>query len=386
VGILNAMRLNTAPVVDNYVPTVTAAVLPYTPPSYGSIPVPFDSNGFITVTREQAMSVPAVARARNVLAGTLGTIPLEEYNSQGQEIKKRQVIDQPDPAVPRAVTLTWLAEDLLLYGVGYLQVMDVSPLDGRPFRMRRINPTRISYNLSIDRSIIESYNIDGNQLPNDGLGSLIVFQGWDEGVLSRAGRTIQTAIELESAAYRMAAEPVPQMVLNNEGMNLDGDSVAKLLASFRQARRDRSTAYTEGPIKLQTLGFDSAQMQLVEARQYAANEIARLMGIPAWYLNAESANFTYSNVSSERRTLVDFGLRPLLGCIEDRLSMDDVTPRGQYVKFDLDDFLRGNPAEQTDIAIKLTQAGIITVDEAREMVDYAPSTAIAPSGGSDESA
>jgi len=386
VGILNAMRLSTAQVIDKYVPTVTAAVLPYTPPSYGSYGMPFDNLGSVYVTRESAMSVPAVARARNILAGTIGTIPLCEYNSQDQEIPRRKVIDQPDPAVPRAVTLTWLAEDLLFYGVGYLQVMDVSPADGRPYKMRRINPTRVSYNLATDRSIIESYNIDGTKLPNDGLGSLIVFQGWDEGVLSRAGRTIQTAIELEAAAYRMASEPVPQMVLNNEGMNLDGDSVAKLLASFKQARRDRSTAYTEGPIKLQTLGFDSAQMQLVEARSHAASEVARLMGIPAWYLNAESASSTYSNVSAERRSLVDFGLRPVITCIEDRLSMDDVTPRGQYVKFDLDDFLRGNPADQADIAIKLTQAGIITVDEARDMVDYAPSTAIAPSGGSNESA
>ena len=380
------MRLNTGQVVDTYVPTVTAAVLPYTPPLYGSLMAPFDSVGSVYVTREQAMSVPAVARARNILCGTVGTLPLNEYNSQDQKITTRKVIDQPDPAVPRSVTITWLAEDLLFYGVGYLQVMDVSPQDGRPYKLRRINPNRVSYNLSTDRSLIESYNLDTNKLPNDGLGSLIVFQGWDEGVLKRAGRTIQTAIELEAAAYRMASEPVPQMVLNNEGMNLDGDSVAKLLASFKQARRDRSTAYTEGPIKLQTLGFDSAQMQLVEARSHAASEIARLMGIPAWYLNAESASSTYSNVSAERRSLLDFGARMIISSIEDRLSMDDVTPRGQYVEFDLDDFLRGNPGEQSDIAIKLVTAGIITVDEAREMVDYAPSTAITPPGGTNGSA
>jgi HK97 family phage portal protein len=377
------MRLNTAEVVNKYVPTVTAAVLPYTPPLYGSILSPFDSVGGVYVTREQAMSVPAVARARNILCGTVGTLPLKEYNSQEQEITARKVIDQPDPAVPRSVTLTWLAEDLLFYGVGYLQVMDVSPQDGRPYKLRRINPNRVSYNLSTDRSLIESYNLDTNKLPNDGLGSLIVFQGWDEGVLKRAGRTIQTAIELEAAAYRMASEPVPQMVLNNEGMNLDGDSVAKLLASFKQARRDRSTAYTEGPIKIQTLGFDSAQMQLVEARSHAASEVARLMGIPAWYLNAESASSTYSNVSAERRSLLDFGARQIYMAIEARLSMDDVTPRGQYVKFDVDDFLRGNPAEQSDIAIKLVGAGIITIDEARDMVDYAPST---PMGGTPNAA
>jgi HK97 family phage portal protein len=118
--------------------------------------------------------------------------------------------------------------------------------------------------------------------------------------------------------------------------------------------------------------MDSAQMQLVEARQHLSSEIARLMGIPAWYLNAENASATYSNVNSERRALVDFGLRNYLTIIEDRLSMDDVTPRNQIVRFDLDDFLRGNAAERVEMSIKLYDSGIITRDEAREFIDISP--------------
>lgn len=363
--------------------TVKAQVYPYTPTGFGTVVLPYEASGFTYVTREQAMSVPAVARARNIIAGTIGSLPLEEYNSQDIEITTRKVIDQPDPAVPRTVTITWLVDDLMFNGVGYLQILDVSPADGRPYKMRRINPTRVTYNLTQDRTLIDSYNLDGQLLPNDGVGSLIVFQGLDEGILQRAGRTLKTAIELESAAYRMASEPVPQMVLNNEGMNLDADSVANLLSAFKTARRDRSTAYTEGPIKLQTLGFDSAQMQLTEGRAHSNGEIARLMGIPADYVGAEQHSMTYSNQLDKRRELVDFGLRPYLSVIEARLSMDDVTPRGQYVCFDMDDFLRGNPAEQSDIAIKLLTAGIITVDEARDLVDLAPSTPIGgmPNGG-----
>jgi phage portal protein BeeE len=96
------------------------------------------------------------------------------------------------------------------------------------------------------------------------------------------------------------------------------------------------------------------------------------MGIPAWYLNAENASATYSNVASERRSLVDFGLRNYLTIIEDRLSMDDVTPRNQIVRFDLDDFLRGNAAERVEMSIKLYDSGIITRDEAREFIDISP--------------
>jgi HK97 family phage portal protein len=97
------------------------------------------------------------------------------------------------------------------------------------------------------------------------------------------------------------------------------------------------------------------------------------MGIPEWYLGANAGgSMTYSNVTSERRALLDFSLRPIISSIEDRLSMDDVTVRGQYVSFDLDDFLRGNPLERAEIYSKLIPLGVMTVDEVRrdeEMVD-----------------
>jgi HK97 family phage portal protein len=325
------------------------------------------------VTREQAMTVPAIARSRNILAGSIGTIPMESYNRlTGARINNRTLIVQPDPALPRVNTITWLVDDLIFYGRGYLQVLDVSPEDGRPFRARRIDPRRVQATIDSSGTLITGYQVDSKNVPSSGLNSLIVFNAIDEGVLARGGMTISSAIALEQAAYNMASEPVPQMVLMNEGMNLPSDQVSAVMDTFRRARRERSTAYIEGPIKLEVVGMDSAQMQLVEARQHLSSEIARLMGIPAWYLNAESSSATYSNVVSERRSLVDFGLRNYLTVIEDRLSMDDVTPRNQIVRFDLDDFLRGNAAERVEMSIKLYDSGIITRDEAREFVDISP--------------
>jgi HK97 family phage portal protein len=324
-------------------------------------------------TREQAMTVPAIARSRNILAGSIGTIPMESYNKlTGAHVNNRTLIIQPDPALPRVNTITWLVDDLIFYGVGYLQVLDVSPEDGRPFRARRIDPRRVQATIDSSGTLITGYQVDSKNVPSSGLSSLIVFNAIDEGVLARGGMTISSAIALEQAAYNMASEPVPQMVLLNEGMNLPSDQVSAVMDTFRRARRERSTAYIEGPIKLEVVGMDSAQMQLVEARQHLSSEIARLMGIPAWYLNAENASATYSNVASERRSLVDFGLRNYLTVIEDRLSMDDVTPRNQIVRFDLDDFLRGNAAERVEMSIKLYDSGIITRDEAREFIDISP--------------
>jgi HK97 family phage portal protein len=368
VGLLNAFRL--APTIDAPKIDVTAASGAYFPVSLQTV----GQNASPSyVDRNQAMTVPAVARARNIIAGTISTLPMKSYiDSSGIEIEGRTLVEQPDPALPRQITMAWTIDDLIFYGVAYWEVLSLSPVDGRPDRARRIDPTRVTYFTDPMSQTITGYSVDGKQRPLSGTSSLIVFWSFEEGVLSRASRTIRAAIELEAAALRMAQEPVPQMILKNEGMNLPEQQKEALLSAFRTARANRSTAYVEGAITLDVVGFDAAQLQLVEARQHVATEISRVMGIPAWYLNAESASATYSNVSSERRSLLDFSLRNFLHIVESRLSMDDLTPRGQQVEYELDDYLRGNSAERVDIITKLLTAGVITVDEARAMEDLAP--------------
>jgi HK97 family phage portal protein len=200
-----------------------------------------------------------------------------------------------------------------------------------------------------------------------------MFNGIDEGLLARAGRTIKTAIDLEKAAQRMANEPAPSMVLKNSGVDLPENQVTSLLNNWKSARQNRATAYLGGNINVEAFGFDAMQMQLVEARRHLSTEIARAVGIPAWYLNAEYASETYSNVQQERRTLIDFSLRPILHAIEERLSMDDITPRNQEVRFDLDDYMRGNPMDMADYVEKLLNLQLIDIPQAQEMLEILPS-------------
>jgi len=328
----------------------------------------------IRVSRSDAMQVPAVARARNIICGTIGTLGLNAYNDVTYaKVEGRSLLKQPDPALPLAVTMTWIIEDLLFQGQAFMVVLAVSPEDGRPTQARRVDPMRVTFTTDTQTDeIINGFYLDGYLTPVTGVGSLIMFSGIDEGILNRGGRTITTALELEKAVARMAAEPNPTMVIKNTGVDLPAEQVSSLLASWAAARQKRSTAYLSGPLDVTTFGYDAQQMELSQSRLNTAAEIARMCNIPAWYLNAESASATYSNVSQERRSLVDFSLRPYMSCVEERLSMNDLTPRGQTVRFDLDDYLRGNPLEQIEVLTKMLEAGLINVDEAREEMDLAP--------------
>jgi HK97 family phage portal protein len=167
-----------------------------------------------------------------------------------------------------------------------------------------------------------------------------------------------------------AREPVPTMVLKSNGTALPADRIAKLLESWGQSRRNRSTAFLNADVELQTLGFDPEKLQLNQARSYVSTELARVTGIPAYYVDAESgSSMTYTNATLARQSLLDFSLRPIMTAIEERLSMtgmaNDFVPASQEVKFDLDDYLRGSAKERADVYKILYDIGALTSDEIR---------------------
>jgi HK97 family phage portal protein len=324
-------------------------------------------NGATTVTRQVAMSVPAVARSRNIICGTIGSLPIEQYNKlTGAHIEPQRVINQPDPRVSGFVVYNWLAEDIWLNGIGYGLVMERFQEDGRIRAWTRIAPHRITPQYNKTTTEVIGYLLDGFQIS---ASEIIRFDGFDEGFLNRAGRTVRAAVELEKAAENYAKEPVPSMVLKSNGTNLPAERVNKLLEAWRNARATRSTAFLNADIEMTQVGFDPKSLQMNEARQYVALEIARAAGIPAYFISAEQTSMTYSNSISERRSLVDFSLRPILSAIEKRLSLSDFIPSTTEVRFDLDDFLRGNPLERAQVYQILNQIGAMSVEQIQQEED-----------------
>ena len=331
--------------------------------------------GSTNTTRQLAMSVPSVARARNIICGTIGSLPLTTFNRiTGQYVDPHRVINQPDPRVAGFVIYNWLAEDIWLYGAGYGQVLDMyAATDGGRVRAwTRISPDRVTVDTDFRNTEITGYKVDGQAVPLSGVGSLIRFDGPDEGFLHRAGKTVAAAVYLENAAVNYAKEPAPSMVIKSNGTNLTAERISSLLNAWKTARQTRSTAFLNADVNLEQFGFDPKSLQLSEARQYVALELARACGIPAYFLSAESTSMTYSNAVSERRSLVDFSLRPILKAIEERLSLPDFVPNPVMVRFDLDDFLRGNALERAQVYEILNRIGAMSIEQIQREEDLIP--------------
>lgn len=343
----------------------TAALQPFTVQE----PPLFNSFGGVTIGRTEAMSVPAVARGRNIITGTIASIPLELRGRDMSKLPTPRFLEQPDPNTPTAVMMAYTAEDLLFFGRAFWQITEMDEATNRPRSAIWIEQSRVIEKLDPSGYKVMGYQLDNADVPPRGVGSLIAFSGLDEGVLNRGGRTIRTAAALERAVERYAKEPIPHVVLKST-QALSDERVDALLGTWRKVRNERATAFINDNVDFQTVGFNSAELQMNEARQYLVSEIARLMNIPDWYLGAAAGGaMVYANVTDERKTLVDFSLRPIMVTIEQRLSLDDITLRGMRVRFNLDDFLRGNAKDRAEIYTKLIPLGVLTVEEARNLED-----------------
>lgn len=330
---------------------------------------------FTAVGREDAMSVPSVARCRNLLAGTIGSFPLELYKkSTGEKLGKPIWLDQPASNQPRSVTIAWTVDSLVFYGVAYWRVTETYFDDGRPARFEWIAPGRVSFDSDPVTQFITQYYIDGKAVPMSGAGSLITFQGLDEGVLLRGARTLRSAIDLETAARVATATPMPTGVLKNTGADLSQEEVQGILAAWKAAREKRSTAYLTSTLEYQPTSFSPRDMMFTDALQQMCTQVARMMNVPAYYISADqNTSMTYANVQDERRQFVSLSLAPYVHAIEDRLSMDDITARGNIVKFDVEDaFLAVDALERLEVIEKMLTLGLISVEQAMEMENLTP--------------
>jgi HK97 family phage portal protein len=334
-------------------------------------------NGFNygPMDRTLAMQVPAVARCRNLIAGVISYLPLELYSkSSGEELGSPVWLEQPDIRQPRSVTLSATVDSLIFYGVAYWRVTEVYADDLRPSRFEWIANTRVNAQLNPKGTEVMYYTVDGSKVPMSGPGSLITFQGLIQGVLQTAGRTIQSALDVERAAAVAAQTPMATGYLKNTGADLPEDHVQGLLATWKASRASRSTAYLTSTLSYESVGFSPKDMMYNEASQYLATQIARAMNVPAIYISADmNGSYTYQNTVDNRKEFVSYSLQPFICAIEDRLSMDDITARGNVVKFNVEEsFLRADTMKRLEAIEKMLALGLIDVEQAKEMEDMSP--------------
>lgn len=341
------------------------------------------------ISRE-AETIPGVRKAMHVIVGTLSTLKLSAWKGKVKlPPESFPWLAQPDRDRTSQTLLGYTVRDLIWHDrcvwrdLGANQYQRVSPDRVAPIPPPTEDPDAVP----------AAWLLNGTRVPAD---RLVVFDGAGLGGIRRFGAPLlDMYLRLMEAAARNADDPVPLGVLKNTGSEeLADEDIDRLLDRWEAARLARTVGYAGRFLDYETPGYSPRDLQLVEITEAVTKDVARLFGLPGYYLGVDDgSSTTYANVVDRRRDLLE-SLNPWSSVITQTLSMSAVryflgpngvtstwvgrfTPYGTDVRFDTSDFERDS--FQTRIAV-LAQAIAATgtdtdgttrplmyVDEARDL-------------------
>lgn len=334
----------------------------------------------LPMSRADAMAIPAAARGRGVICSTLARTTMRAYpDTRSARPGQRPAplpfqppwLERNDGAMSFWHMKNMIGDDLVWYGWSCLSRQNGA--DGYPLRLDHLPMGSWTFDeqrrVKVDRG-------DGNGFQHVPSNSVVLIPGPHEGLLTYAQSTLQHGRDLQRAADRAAKHPSAHIVLEQtEGTPLPAEddpadpkkmSIRKLTGMWARARLGLTggVAYTPPNIKARELGSFAAHLQ-AEGRNVNAVDIARMLMLPADLIDATTeGSFTYTNSRDNDRRGVDYGTGYYMGAISARLSMGDVTPGGQRVAFDVEEWLDGTvPGQDTQPP---TQLAPVTPLPARE--------------------
>jgi hypothetical protein len=304
------------------------------------------SSSTAKVSRDFALSVPAVKRGRDLICATLGTLRLQQRDSP-RRVVPSELLEQPEPDIARMVTMTQTVEDMLFEEQAWWRITAFGP-DGYPSKIRRLDPR--SVNIAQNGRVYVSSAGQAQGMAQEWVddAELIRIDSPNPGLLLHGARAIRAAHALERAASRYANDPLPLGYFTPTSDVDPGDDseIEEILDDFEDSMHRRTWAYVGAGLEAKPLQWSPEQLQLGGSRDYAVLEIARLMGIDPEELGVSTTSRTYANAEQRRLDLIDFTLAAYVVAIEDRLSMPDVTQPGRYVRAEYGGFLRSDTASR----------------------------------------
>jgi hypothetical protein len=327
------------------------------------------------ISRSDALSVPAVLKARNMIAGIASTFPIYVYDRDFNLDERNTVVHDMHPVITDSFIYAATIEDLLFESRSYWRVTRFG-FDGFPVEAMHVDVRAVSQHsllgmpseaLSPDLQFSprDPVYIDGMPVPRR---EIIQFVSPNPSLLVHGARAIRQALLLDKAAEIAANEPVPLGYFTDaeDADVLDDTEITDLLNQWRTARAQHAWAYVPNSLKANTLSWSPEQLQLADARQHAVLEIARATGLDPLDMGVDTtSSHTYQNVEQRRFDLVDIVHSPFLTAIEQRLSKNDVLPRGIHARFDVSGFLRADTKTRYEAYETGITAGVLTEAEAR---------------------
>lgn len=182
---------------------------------------------------------------------------------------------------------------------------------------------------------------------------------------------LATQERMALSQYGNAGNPkiaiIHPMKLSPEAMQrIERDYVSRHSGSENAGR---PLVMAEG-VKIERISSTIDDTGLESARKYSIADVCRIYGVPASYLS-ESVGAAYGNMEWLSRMYVDSCLRQWMSAVEGEV-LRKTAQSGSSMYWDTDDLIRPGMAEQMASLRTAVEAGVMTRNEARDVLQLDP--------------
>ena len=343
--------------------------IPFVYPSYGFYnPL----QGPVTVNTLTTLGIPAAYRCVQLISDSIASLPLKAYRHNTEIEPTPAILAQPDRTMTRHEMIASTLLSMLIHGNAFWLLGDRDAL-GYP---------RQAVLLATDAVTVQPigaevfYKVAGQTYTSE---DILHFRGLSTAgspvgmsVIEHHRRTLGISIAGEDCAsevYNAGGLPVGVLEADQEMSKAEAEQVKNQFIAANGGR-NRTPAILAGGLKFKPLSFNPKDLELIDARQYSAQQICTIFGVPAFLAGVASPqSMTYSNVNQDSIHFARYTLRPWISRME--ASLSTLLPRGQEARFTMDALLRADTITRYqgyEIAIR---AGFLTPAEVRDLEDFA---------------
>ncbi len=152
--------------------------------------------------------------------------------------------------------------------------------------------------------------------------------------------------------------------------------MAMLKKFFSGSRNAGKVLVLDDGMKFKPISMSPADLELLQQKEFAIKDIARLLKIQPSLLGIANGGMTYSNEKDNQLQFLKYTIEPLLTIIEQTfnkyLLTEDEKSRGFFFEFNTQNMLRTSPADEIKMYVDAVKGTILTSDEARQRLNWEP--------------
>lgn len=331
-----------------------------------------------TVTDATALGLAAYYACVRLLADGVAALPWDGFRTVGSE---KELID-PAPSLLREPSTQMTVFDfkhvlmvsMLIRGNFYGLVTSRDRLE-YPTSILPLHPDWVYLDRDPKTWELRSW-VMGERIPNQDLFHIRAFTlpGYDVGLspVSQFRQSLGLGLATEEYGSKWFRDgAAPSSVLSSD-QPLTEDQVKLTQKTWIASHGGkRLPAVLGGGFKFQPITITPNESQFLETRRFQVTEIARIFGVPPHMIgDMERSTSWGTGIEGQALGFVKFTLAPWLNRIE--AAMNRITPRGTFVKFNLNALLRGDMQSRYEAYQSALDGGWMNSDEVRALEDLPP--------------